>query len=107
MGFSEDPIDTTIDTGEELVLDPSAEIDAVMDDLEALLKNGEVVGSLTNRGINASIALVAVSGLRAYLKGNKADAAEDLGDAADEIRGRIGLDGEPQRGSPNPAGKQG
>jgi len=108
MGFSEDhALDTTIDTGNELVLDPGAELDAVMDDLEALLKNGEVVGALTNRGINASIALVAVSGLRAYLKGNKPDAAEDLGTAADEIRGRIGLDGEPGRGSPNPSGEQG
>jgi hypothetical protein len=90
MGFSEDHVlDTTIDTGNEMVLDPTAEIDAVMDDLESLLKNGEVIGALTNRGINASLALVAVSGLRAYLKGDKAEAAEDLGTVAEEIGGRI------------------
>ena len=86
------PSDTTIDTGQEIALDPRAELEAVVDDLEALLKNGEVIGSLTVRGINASIALIAVSGLRAYLKGNKAEAADDLGTAAEEIRGRIAGD---------------
>ena len=92
MGKRDDDnlIDITIDTGGgESALDPRAELDAVVDDLEALLKNGEVIGMLTTRGINASLALVAVSGLRAYLKGNKAEAAEDLGTAAEEIRGRI------------------
>jgi hypothetical protein len=60
-----------------------------MDDLEALLKNGEVIGALTSRGINASIAMLAASGLRSYLKGQKAEAADDLGTAAEEIGGRI------------------
>jgi hypothetical protein len=90
MARSEDDniLDTTIDTGDEVMLDPSVEIDAVLDDLESLLKNGEVIGALTSRGINASIALVAATGLRAYLKGRKADAAEDLATAAEEIKGR-------------------
>lgn len=88
----DDLIDTTIDTGQEVALDPRAELAAVVDDLEALLKNGEVIGSLTSRGINASLALLAVSGLRAYLAGHKAEAAEDLGTAAEEIRGRIAGD---------------
>ena len=85
----DDLLETTVDTGQEVAVDPRAEIDAVMDDLESLLKNGEVIGALTARGINASIALVAVSGLRAYLQGNKAEAAEDLGTAAEEIQDRI------------------
>ncbi|MFT3766164.1 MAG: SDR family oxidoreductase [Minicystis sp.] len=90
MGYKDDSlIDTTIDTGQDIALDPMAELDAVLDDLDAMLKNGEVIGSLTSRGINASIALLAVAGLRAYLQGNKADAAEDLGTAAEEISGRI------------------
>lgn len=89
MGVRDDILDTTIDTGQEVAIDPGAELDAVLDDLEALLKNGEVIGMLTSRGVNASLALVAVTGIRAYTKGKKAEAAEDLGTAADEIRGRI------------------
>lgn len=88
-------IETTIDTGSDISLDPLAELDAVLDDLDSLLKNGEVIGALTTRGINASIALVAVTGLRAYLKGQKADAAEDLGTAAEEIRGRLAVSKQP------------
>ncbi len=91
MGRRDDDIlDTTIDTGSEVVLDPVSELDAVLDDLESLLKNGEVIGALTHRGINASLALVAATGLRAYVKGDKAAAAEDFATAAEEIRGRIG-----------------
>lgn len=84
-----DHIDHTIDTGQEVALDPSAELGAVMDDLEALLKNGEVIGMLTTRGVNSSLALVAMSGLRAYIEGKKAEAAEDLGTASEEIRLRM------------------
>ncbi len=88
----DDVIETTIEPGDEVVLDPTAELDAVLDDLESLLKNGEVIGALTSRGINASLALVAASGLRAYLQGKKADAAEDLATVAEEIKGRIAAD---------------
>lgn len=89
-GHDLDHIDHTVDTGQEVALDPGAELGAVMDDLEALLKNGEVIGMLTNRGVNSSLALVAMSGLRAYIEGKKADAAEDLGTVAEEIRLRLG-----------------
>lgn len=89
MGQHDNLLDKTIDTGEEMILDPMANLDAVMDDLEALLKSGEVIGALTNRGINASIAMLAASGLRSYLNGQKPEAADDLGTAAEEIRGRI------------------
>ena len=65
------------------------EIADVFDDLEALLKNGDVIEVLSNRGINASIALLAAHGLRAYLADRKADAAEDLATAAEEIKHRL------------------
>jgi hypothetical protein len=85
----DDILETTQTTGVEVELDPRTEINAVLDDLESLLKNGDVVGALTNRGINASLALVALDGLRSYLAGEKAAAAEDLATAAEEIRGRL------------------
>jgi len=89
MNNADDDLNTTFDGGTEVVLDPSLELDAVLDDLEALLKNGEVIGSLTARGINGSLALTAAAGLRAYLKGNKREAADDLLTAAEEIKSRL------------------
>jgi hypothetical protein len=89
MANENDILDNTFDGGLEVTVDPFHELDAVLDDLEALLKNGEVIGALTSRGINGSLALVAAGGLRAYLEGRKADAAEDLATAAEEIRARI------------------
>ena len=41
------------------------------------------------RGINTSLALLAVQGIVAYLEGNKRRASEDLGTVADEIRARL------------------
>lgn len=91
----DDILDTTYDSGNEQSLDPLAELTAVMDDLEALLKSGEVVSALTSRGINASIAALAAAGLHSYLQGRKAEASDDLGTAAEEIRGRIAVAGKP------------
>jgi hypothetical protein len=88
MGHEDDILETTIDTGMEVTVDPHRELTALLDDLEALLKSGEVIGALTARGINASLALCATAGLRAYLAGDKAEAAEELGTAAEEIRAR-------------------
>jgi len=84
-----DLLETTVDMGAEVALDPSRELGAVLDDLESLLKNGEVIGALAQKGVNASIALLALEGLRHYLAGRKAEAVEDLGGAADEIEGRL------------------
>jgi predicted ABC-type transport system involved in lysophospholipase L1 biosynthesis ATPase subunit len=86
----DDILNTTLDTGLEVTVDPQGELTTVLDDLEALLKNGEVIGALTQRGVNASLALCAVAGLRSYVTGDKVAAAEDLGTAADEIRARLG-----------------
>jgi hypothetical protein len=65
------------------------ELDLVLEDLETLLKNPDVGGILTARGINTSLALLIADGLRAYLKGKKKEAAEDLSTAAEEISTRL------------------
>jgi hypothetical protein len=87
--IEDDKFETTLDTGMEVAIDPAAELSAVIDDLEALLKTGDVIGMLTARGVNASIALVAASGLRAYLEGNKPAAAEDFATVAEEVKSRL------------------
>lgn len=61
----------------------------LFDELEQVLKEPTSLADLTASGVNASIALVAVQGLRAYLKGDNAQAADDLGTAAEEIRLRF------------------
>lgn len=68
------------------------EVADLMDELRALLKTSSVVEALTERGINSSLALVAVDGVAAYLRGDKLDAVEDLRTVAEEIEGRILLD---------------
>jgi hypothetical protein len=64
-------------------------LDSLLIELERLLKTPEVSMSLGSRGVNTSIALLAAQGLRAYVAGNKAQAAEDLATAADELGARL------------------
>ena len=85
----DEPLESTVNTGAEIDLDPAVEIGAVLDDIEALLKNGEVIAALTIKGVNASIALVAVEGLRRYLANKKAEAADDFATVTEEIRARL------------------
>ncbi len=68
-----------------------SEIDGLFSELDQLLKNADVATVLAEQGINISLALVAADGLRAYLRGEKAQAAEDLGTVAEEIRARLAL----------------
>jgi len=68
------------------------ELAELMEELRTLLKTSEVVAALTDRGVNASLALVAMDGIDAYLRGDKLDAAEDLRTVAEEILGRMALD---------------
>jgi hypothetical protein len=89
----DEPLESTVNTGAEIDLDPVVEIGALLDDLEALLKNGEVIAALTGKGVNASIALVAVDGLRHYLQNKKGEAADDFGTVTEEIRGRLAESG--------------
>jgi hypothetical protein len=61
----------------------------LLQDLEGLLKDPRLALDFGRRGINTSLALVAVQGLIAYFDGNKLRAADDLGTVADEIRARL------------------
>jgi hypothetical protein len=65
------------------------ELDDLMEELDSLLKNPDLGALLTARGINTSLALLVAEALRAYLKGSKQEAAEDLSTAAEEISARL------------------
>ena len=65
------------------------EVDQLFDELDDLLKNEDVQQALGELKVNSSIALLAADGLRAYLKGDKETAMEDLSTAAEEIAQRF------------------
>ncbi len=65
------------------------ELDEVLEDLVTLLKNPEVGGELTTRGINTSLAILAAEGVAAYLRGDKLRAVDDLGTVVEEIASRL------------------
>ena len=65
------------------------EVDGLFDELDDLLKNEDVQVALGELKVNSSIALLAADGLRAYLKGDKETAMEDLSTAAEEIAQRF------------------
>ena len=67
----------------------TSEVDDVLGELETLLKHPEAGSTFAERGVNISLALLLVDGVRAYLHGDRARAAEDLGDAAHEITSRL------------------
>jgi hypothetical protein len=81
--------------GERPSVDPTRELDELFDELTGLLKNPDVVSALSDRGINASLALLAVDGTRTYLSGEKAQAADDLKTVAEEIEGRLKFGNDP------------
>lgn len=65
------------------------ELDDVLEDLVALLKNPDVGAELAKRGTNASLAIVCAEGLAAYVRGDKERAADDLSTVAEEIVSRL------------------
>jgi hypothetical protein len=65
------------------------EVDGLFDEMDDLLKNPDVQTALGELKVNSSIALLAADGLRAYLKGDKETAMEDLSTAAEEIAQRF------------------
>lgn len=65
------------------------EVDQLFDELDELLKNEDVQHTLSELKVNSSIALLAADGLRAYLKGDKEAAMDDLSTAAEEIAQRF------------------
>lgn len=64
-------------------------IDDLFRELEELIKRSDTAEAFAGRGVNTSIALVAAHGLAAYLRGDKARAAEDLSTAAEEVSSRL------------------
>lgn len=72
--------------------DPNAlvlkELDELLDELDDTLKRDDVGSELSRRGVNIALALTAANGLRAYIKGDKSTAIEDLQTAAEEIATR-------------------
>jgi hypothetical protein len=62
----------------------------MLEEVEAMLKDVQLALDFGRRGVNTSLALVGVQGLMAYLRGEKARAADDLSTVADEIRARLG-----------------
>jgi len=77
------------------------EIDDLFDELDTLLKNAEVGAVLAEKGVNVSLAIVAADGLRAYLQGDKARAAEELSTAAEEITTRMQAAKDLAKGKPS------
>ena len=67
---------------------PLGEIDDVFDELETLLKNPDVGAALAEKGVNTSLAMLAMDGLAAYLRGDKAKAVEELTQFVEEVRAR-------------------
>lgn len=61
----------------------------LLTEIEGLLKGPTVGAELARRGVNSSIALLAVQGVVAYLEGHKRQAADDLASAAEEIQARL------------------
>ena len=77
------------------------ELDGLFDDIDSLLKNVDVLAELTERGVNVSLAMTAADGLRAYLKGEKAQAAEDFSLVAEEITTRLAAAQERAKSKPS------
>lgn len=61
----------------------------LLENVSALLKDPHLGFEFASRGVNTSLALLAVEGIIAYLEGNKRRAADDLSTVADEIKARI------------------
>lgn len=91
MSEKKEDEDDLLKTIEMRSVDPTKEIEALLGELDDLLKSGDVATALAERGVNGSVALLASQGLAAYLRGEKAQAAEDLQAAAEEIRDRLEL----------------
>jgi hypothetical protein len=66
-----------------------AAVSRLLREVESLLKHPSVAMELGHRGVNASLTLLAVQGLTAYVEGNRHRAHEDFATVAEEIRTRL------------------
>lgn len=87
----DEDLSKTVEMHTALAVDPTRELEALLGELDDLVKNGDVAAALAQRGVNSSLALLASQGLAAYLRGEKAQAAEDFQAVAEEIRDRLEL----------------
>lgn len=76
-----------------------AEVDDLFSDLETLLKNPDVGAALADLGVNVSLAMLASDGLKAYLHGDKARAADDFTQFGEEVAARMAASRELGKGS--------
>jgi hypothetical protein len=76
------------------------EIEDVFDDLDTLLKDPDAGAELAARGVNVSIAMTLLDGVRAYLRGEKQRALVDIETATDEIAVRLARSREGESGGP-------
>ena len=67
------------------------EIDEVLGEVETLLKTNDASVELSKRGVNVSLAMTALTGLRSYIAGDKSGAIQDLGTAFEEIVARASI----------------
>jgi len=58
-------------------------------EVESLLKHPTVSVELGQRGVNASLAILAAQALTAYVEGNRVQALDDFSTVAEEIRARL------------------
>lgn len=70
---------------------PLDELDEVLDELEKRLKRPDAGADLTAAGVNVSLALTLVDGVRAYVHADKKKALLELETATDEIAARMSL----------------
>ena len=68
---------------------PLSEIDDVLADLETLLKNPDVGAALADKGVNTSLAMLAMDGLAAYLRADKPKAIEEMTTFVEEVSARM------------------
>jgi hypothetical protein len=66
-----------------------AAVSRLLREIEALLKHPSITIELGHRGVNASVTLLAIQGLTAYVEGNRHQASEDFATVAEEIRTRL------------------
>lgn len=64
---------------------------AALDAVRLTLQRDDVGAELAQHGVNVSLALVALDGLRHYVAGDRERAGEDFATAADEIAHRASL----------------
>ena len=68
-----------------------AAVSRLLREVESLLKHPGVTLELGHRGVNASLTMLAVQGLTAYVEGKRHQAHEDFATVAEEIRARLEL----------------